>query len=398
MSRLSQYFTGVAVKRLSAVETDPMASNQHEYNGVSQMVAIFGGDRIVMPCRYLYLGNDEEETTIAKGTLTWYDARERHQNRTEYRLYFQGNSVTELAVEGDLLIIGRRLSGDVLALVAKQGSTFERQVLWLFGIIGESRTFSVAPIEGISNKEIGYAERTILEALGVEIETPETDWLDTIIARFGLIFPTTRIFSEFARETMHSVVLSTEDPDNTLLAWINQEELLFRALERRIVQERLDQGFDSVDDFVEFSLSVHNRRKSRVGFALENHLEQLFIENGVTFSRGQVTENRAKPDFIFPHISHYRDTAFPSENLTMLGAKSTCKDRWRQVLSEARRIDQKHLFTLEPGISQNQTDEMEDNRLRLVLPTELHSTYLQEQQTWLMNLTEFINLVVTRQP
>lgn len=44
---------------------------------------------------------------------------------------------------------------------------------------------------------------------------------------------------------------------------------------------------------------------------------------------------------------------------TMLGVKSTCKDRWRQVLSEAKRIDNKHLATLEPGISENQTAEMQ---------------------------------------
>ena len=59
----------------------------------------------------------------------------------------------------------------------------------------------------------------------------------------------------------------------------------------------------------------------------------------------------------------------------MLGAKSTCKDRWRQVLSEAQRIPNKHLLTLEPGISENQTDEMQAKRLQLILPAQLHATY-----------------------
>ena len=31
---LSQYFDGVAIKTLSAVETDTLTSNQHEFNGV----------------------------------------------------------------------------------------------------------------------------------------------------------------------------------------------------------------------------------------------------------------------------------------------------------------------------------------------------------------------------
>lgn len=75
----------------------------------------------------------------------------------------------------------------------------------------------------------------------------------------------------------------------------------------------------------------------------------------------------------------------------MLGVKSTCKDRWRQVLSEANRIDNKHLLTLEPGISQNQTNEMQANNLRLVIPASLQRTYENSQQTWLMSLAEFID-------
>lgn len=81
----------------------------------------------------------------------------------------------------------------------------------------------------------------------------------------------------------------------------------------------------------------------------------------------------------------------------MLGVKSTCKDRWRQVLSEARRIENKHLFTLEPGISENQTAEMGENRLTLVLPKSLHDSYKPVQQASLMQLGQFIELARKRQ-
>ena len=152
-----------------------------------------------------------------------------------------------------------------------------------------------------------------------------------------------------------------------------------------------------MNDFLQFSLSVHNRRKSRVGYALENHLEEVFSDVGVTYARGKQTENRAKPDFIFPGIEQYRDATFPAERLTMLGVKSTCKDRWRQVLSEAARIPDKHLLTLEPGISSNQTDEMQANRLQLVLPSPLHATYTDDQRAWLMSLGTFVSVVRERQ-
>ena len=81
----------------------------------------------------------------------------------------------------------------------------------------------------------------------------------------------------------------------------------------------------------------------------------------------------------------------------MLGAKSTLKERWRQVLSEAERIETKHLLTLEPGISLKQTAEMKAKQLQLVLPRDLHATYKPEQQAWLMNISDFIRLVQSRQ-
>ena len=81
----------------------------------------------------------------------------------------------------------------------------------------------------------------------------------------------------------------------------------------------------------------------------------------------------------------------------MLASKSTCKDRWRQALSEAERIGEKHLITLEPSISENQTDEMRAKQLRLILPQTLHETYQSSQRGWLMNVLQFINLVAERQ-
>lgn len=56
-----------------------------------------------------------------------------------------------------------------------------------------------------------------------------------------------------------------------------------------------------------------------------------------------------KPDFIFPDGVSYHNFEFQADKLTMLGAKTTCKDRWRQVLNEADRIRDKHLFYITKG-------------------------------------------------
>ena len=81
----------------------------------------------------------------------------------------------------------------------------------------------------------------------------------------------------------------------------------------------------------------------------------------------------------------------------MLGSKTTAKDRWRQVLEEADRIEKKHLITLEGAISENQTNEMISRKLQLVVPRELHSTYTEKQRLWLYSIEDFLGLVKERQ-
>ena len=81
----------------------------------------------------------------------------------------------------------------------------------------------------------------------------------------------------------------------------------------------------------------------------------------------------------------------------MLGVKSTCKDRWRQVLTEADRIKEKHLLTLEAAISTNQTNEMKNRNLQLVIPKAIHETYLPEQQNYIMSVFDFIKMVSLKQ-
>jgi len=148
---------------------------------------------------------------------------------------------------------------------------------------------------------------------------------------------------------------------------------------------------------ISFSLSVQNRRKSRAGYSLEHHVEALLKARNIKYARQVITEGKSKPDFLFPGQSEYQDPTFSLQKLTMLGSKSTLKDRWRQVLDEADRITHKHLLTLEPGISEAQTDAMRNRNLQLVVPKALHATYKDIQQEWLMDVGQFLKLVEDRQ-
>ena len=72
-------------------------------------------------------------------------------------------------------------------------------------------------------------------------------------------------------------------------------------------------------------------RKSRAGKSLEHHLADIFTHNQLLFEEQVITEENKKPDFVFPNGKCYHNITFPGELLTVLGAKTTCKDRWRQV-------------------------------------------------------------------
>jgi hypothetical protein len=408
---LSEYFEGVAAKRLSAVEADVLRSNQHEFNGVEGLRKILGepDGKVSYQTKVIYLKDSDNDPIIEDAVFTWYDARQRARlergvMRWEYRLYFPTTNVSLKAVEGDLMVIAKRRDSGLMVIVAEGASSIARQIEWLFGFseLAQSGLSVKAELETESDR-IEFASRVILESIGVEVEIAEDSFLDEMLKRFGGKFPTTKDFSAYARSTLKDVS-AKDDADRVLMAWMEREEILFRTLERHLIADRLSSGFGGtedaavdVDGFLAFSLSVQNRRKSRVGLALENHLELVFQENGIRYSRTRATENKAKPDFLFPGHKEYHDALFDPANLTLLGVKSTCKDRWRQVLAEADRVEYKHLLTLETSISTSQTDEMKAKRLQLVLPIALHTSYTPEQQAWLMSLANFTEVVRLRQ-
>ena len=114
---LSEYFAGVVAKRLSAVEAHPESSNQHEFNGVMPLKQLLGLEKLAnRSTRFIWFG-DENEGFSEDSSITWYDARERNPERTEHRLYFRSNPVMERAGAGDLLVVARRPSGELMIIV-----------------------------------------------------------------------------------------------------------------------------------------------------------------------------------------------------------------------------------------------------------------------------------------
>ncbi len=188
-----------------------------------------------------------------------------------------------------------------------------------------------------------------------------------------------------------------KNPDKILLKWYDTEHTLFRTLEEKIYRPIYTEPFTNCQSLIDFSNTILNRRKSRAGKSLEHHLSTIFTNEKLIFEEQVVTENNKKPDFLFPNRACYIDYKFPSEYITILGAKTTCKDRWRQVINEAARVDERYLFTLQQGISKNQLCEMADEHVILVVPKSHIDSFPEEYRNRLNTLSRFISIVKEKQ-
>lgn len=181
------------------------------------------------------------------------------------------------------------------------------------------------------------------------------------------------------------------NPDKRILKRRDHEFNLFKLIERYHTLPLIEKGFNDVEEFIKLANSISNRRKSRSGKSLELHLENIFKEQALfNFGTQCKTEGNKRPDFLFPNCKSYHDEIYTSDNLRMLAVKTTVKDRWRQVLNEAKRIDEIHLFTLQQGVSENQFLEMQAEGVQLVVPEELHKTFPKSVQPNLITLNSFI--------
>lgn len=230
----------------------------------------------------------------------------------------------------------------------------------------------------------------------VKLQAREEVAIQEFISGLTVDFPLSEQMSAAARSIQDKVYNHSEyvrtNPDRKIIDWTNMEYSLFRAIEHARYGETISRGFASVEEFVSMANMVLNRRKSRAGKSLEHHLAAIFDGNGIQYSAQAVTEGNKKPDFLFPSQIAYRDMTFPTDKLISLAAKTTCKDRWRQILNEADRLRDKpkYLCTLQQGISPAQMDEMQKENVVLVVPHPYISAYPSEYRERIWTLSKFV--------
>lgn len=306
------------------------------------------------------------------------------KTRNEYRItrfgkdfpFFEEDNV------GDLLVIARCSSDYYQGFVLKNDQDIEDFFAY-FNLSSE-----------LTNQLIDLTQTTGQE----EVMQRE---IDAVVNTFSS-FPETRQMADLARHLYNKVYAVSNanirnSPDKFLLRWNEVEFSLFKAFEEKLYSPVYTCPFKSCQSLVDFSNSILNRRKSRAGKSLEHHLAHIFTLSDLKFETQVVTEDNKKPDFIFPSGEAYHNLLFPADDLVFLGVKTTCKDRWRQVLNEADRIDVKYLFTLQQGISKNQLKEMKHEGVKLVVPKTYLNSFDREYQSEMETLSSFVGLVKEKQ-
>lgn len=240
---------------------------------------------------------------------------------------------------------------------------------------------------------------SLIDVQRISVETQEKLAIQEFISGLEVDFPASDVMSAAARDIEEKTYNHTEyvvtNPDRKIISWTNMEYTLFRALEYARYGEIITRGFQSVDEFVKVANVVLNRRKSRAGKSLEHHLSAIFDGNEIEYSPQAVTEGNKKPDFLFPSQEAYHDYSFSADYIISLAAKTTCKDRWRQVLNEADRLRDKpkYLCTLQQGISGAQMDEMQAENVILVVPKPYIETYPKDRRDRIWTLSRFVKYV-----
>lgn len=203
-------------------------------------------------------------------------------------------------------------------------------------------------------------------------------------------FPQGKVFSRQARQVLEACdrQFITLTPDDALIKSMTTEYQLFRQVERLLCRDEIERANSDIDDYLQTASSIMNRRKARAGRSLENHVEYLLKEAQIPHEMRPPIQGR--PDIIIPSQAAYDDPDYPENKLFVVGVKTTCKDRWRQVLNEGLRIHLKHLITLQSGISRKQLEEMHTAGITLIVPKKLHKEYPKDREITLLSLDEFI--------
>ena len=322
-------------------------------------------------------------------TIKWQDDFETNSRfiyygtgtRNEYRLTRFGRGfpfLNDFNI-GDLLIISKISDEYYEAFVLQSDEDID-------GFLSELN-ISTTLINNIIPKQFDIQiEDQLLKCFNLYLNSLKIDFPST----FDLATNSRNCYNKVYGVTIKEII---SNPDLEILNWLDSEFQLFKMIENDRYSHQIKTPFATVESLIETANTILNRRKSRAGKSLEHHLSEIFTIFGLIYDPQAVTEDKKKLDFLFPGSEAYSDLKFNRNNLFVLAAKTTCKDRWRQILNEADKVKTKHLFTLQQGISKNQLDEMYKYGVCLVVPRPYIKSYPPEYIDKILSLDSFVKSI-----
>lgn len=158
-----------------------------------------------------------------------------------------------------------------------------------------------------------------------------------------------------------------------------------------VIRALIDQ-FQAVDALM---LSSSQQRKSRAGHSYEHHIEAMLSDGDIPFEKQVIISSRKRPDFILPSLAVFENAGKKFQPGLILSAKTTLRERWKQVEREKGKQDL-FLTTVDENVAGNAIEDMASFGVYLVIPESLKvsKTSEYEGQKNVLSFKEFIENII----
>tara|TARA_R110002020_G_scaffold143848_13_gene316601 strand:+ start:14245 stop:15648 length:1404 start_codon:yes stop_codon:yes gene_type:complete len=142
-------------------------------------------------------------------------------------------------------------------------------------------------------------------------------------------------------------------------------------------------------------LSASQQRKSRAGYSYEHHIEAMLNDGNIPFEKQVILVSKKRPDFILPSLAFIDSKKDGSESGLILSAKTTLRERWKQV---EREMEGRRLFltTVDENIASSAIEDMASFGVHLVIPESLRKSKETEYEGHenVLSFREFCDVVI----
>ncbi|MFZ3140112.1 type II restriction endonuclease [Polaromonas sp.] len=115
-------------------------------------------------------------------------------------------------------------------------------------------------------------------------------------------------------------------------------------------------------------LDASQQRRTRVGAGFESHIRKMLQTGNIPYEEQAVVSTR-RPDFVLPNKNLY---VKKSADALVLAAKTTLRERWKQVPMEQRNCTV-FLATMDEKVTRSAVREMAHLQITLVVPESFKS-------------------------